>query len=190
MEMKLRQGRVALRQRGDILLVTLIFLLVSLLAILTASRAGIVDTLLTGNNLARQKDVQVADIALRQIESQINATSAGMPLETSASTQPWYRDVPAGSAAPSASYWDACLGNASASARCATVTLAAGSTNLPYTAYVVVQPTGRLDATACTLGSSGQYTADYYDVFVHVKESGGATAINTETVYRICTITS
>ena len=30
-------------------------------------------------------------------------------------------------------------------------------------------------------------TAVYYDVFVHLKESNGATAVDTETVYRLCT---
>lgn len=178
------------RERGDILLVTLIFLLVSLLAVLTAMRTGLVDNLLTGNNLARQKDVQVGDIALRMIESQINATSAGMPLETSAANQTWYRDVAAGTAAPDATYWANCLGNSAASLRCGSLTLTLGTTTLPYTAYAVVQPTGRIDSTACTLGSSGQYTADYYDVFINVQESNGATVVNTETIYRICTITS
>lgn len=177
-------------QRGDILLVTMVFLLLALLAVLTAMRSGIVDTQLAGNNLARQRDVQVADIALRQIESQINSASAGMPLETSASTQPWYRDVSAGAAAPTAAYWNDCLGNSAAASRCGSLAVTIGGSALPYTAYAVVQPTGRSDGTACTLGTSGQFTANYYDVFIHVAEANGATAVNTETIYRICAPTS
>ena len=176
------------RQHGDILLITLFFLLFALLALLASMRSTIVDTLLVGNNLVRQKDVQVGDIALRQIESLMIAASAGMPLETSAATQPWYRDVAAGTAAPGSSYWAACLGNSSAASRCGQLTLTLGGT--AYTAYAVVQPTGRYDSTACSMGSPGQYTADYYDVFVHVQEANATTSANTETIYRICTITS
>jgi len=181
-------------QAGDITLVTLIFLLVCLLGLLVAMRSSTVETLMNGNNLARQKDVQVGDVALRQVESQILSTYGGAPLETSAVNQPWYRDVTAGTAAPQTTttptYWDTCLGNSTASLRCAALTLPSNGTTPPYTAYVVVQPTGRYDTTSCSVGTAGQFTAEYYDIFLHIVESSGATAVNTETVYRICTINS
>jgi Tfp pilus assembly protein PilX len=178
------------RQRGDILLITLVCLLVCLMGLLVAMRSGVSESLMNGNNLARQKDVQVGDIALRQVESQIQSVYGGMPLETSASAQPWYRDVTAGTAAPAASYWANCVGNSTASARCASLSLAVNGSAIPYKAYAVVQPTGRYDSTSCAMGSAVQYTAEYYDIFIHVAESSGATAVNTETVFRICTIST
>jgi hypothetical protein len=171
------------RQRGEIVLVTLVFLLVSLLGLMVSMRDGIVNTMTVGNNLARQKGVQVADIALRQVESRILAAYAGMPLQLSAGSQAWWRDVSATTPAPAPGYWDACLGNADATRRCASIALAVDGRPLPYTAYAVVQPTGRSDATSCSLA---QYMAVYYAIHLHVKEANGATAVDTETVYRLC----
>jgi Tfp pilus assembly protein PilX len=178
------------RQRGDILLVTMVFLLVCLLGLLVSMRDGVVQTTMTGNHLARQKDVQVADIALRTLENQLTTYSGGQDLKLSAAGQPWWRDVAAGTASPTdttSTYWDNCLGNSDTTLRCGSITVAINSTNLPYTAYAVVQPTGRWDTTSCDMGTQGQFTAVYYDVFVHLKESNGATAVDTETVYRLCT---
>jgi Tfp pilus assembly protein PilX len=171
-------------QRGDVMLITLVLLLLLAMSLLVGLRDGLTNQWLAGNNLARQKDVHASDIALRMLESQIVSASAGMPLEIAAAGQGWYRDVAAGTAAPSASYWSNCAGNSIAASRCGTFNLAVNGTALPYTAYAVVQPTGRTDSTSCNLA---QYQAIYYDLFVHVQESGGATAITTETVYRICT---
>lgn len=174
------------RQRGEIVLVTLVFLLVCLLGLATAMRDGVVNTMATGNNLARQKGVQVADIALRQVEARILDAYGGMPLQLGAASQPWWRDVPAATAAPAPAYWDRCLGNSDATLRCASIAVTVDGRALPYTAYAVVQPTGRSDSTSCSLA---QYTAVYYAIHLHVKESNGATAVDTETVYRLCTLT-
>ena len=181
-----RRAAAPRRQRGEIILITLVFLLVSLLGLLHSMRDGIVNSMTTGNNLARQKGVQVADIALRQVESRILAAYAGMPLQLSAAGQAWWRDVPAATAAPAAAYWDGCLGNADATRRCASIAVTVDGRTLPYTAYAVVQPTGRSDATSCSLA---QYVAVYYAIHLHVMESNGATAVDTETVYRLCTLT-
>jgi len=172
------------RQRGDIMLVTLVFLLLCLLGLVVSMRDSMINTTMNGNNLARQKDVQVADIALRQLETQVLAAYGGQALELSASGQPWWRNVAAGTAAPTGTYWDSCLGNATDSARCGAVSVAVNGSALNYTALAVVQPTGRSDSTSCDLA---QFQAVYYDLYVHVKESNGVTAVNTETVYRICT---
>jgi Tfp pilus assembly protein PilX len=185
--MEMTSGHSAHRQRGDILLVTLIFLLVFLLGLVVSTRDGAVTTLATGNTLARQKNVQITDIVLRQLETQLLNTSNGMPLETAATGQPWWRVVPAGTAAPAASYWDSCLGNNSTASRCGSISASVNGQALPYTAYVAVQPTGRWDSTSCGLGPSPPFIAAYYDVFIYVKESNGATAANTETVFRLCT---
>ena len=175
------------RQRGDIMLVTLVFVLMCLLGLVYSMRDGIVSTLMTGNNLTRQKDVQVADIALRAVEGQILTVYNGQPLEIAATGQNWWRVVAAGTAGPSGSYWDTCNGgSASSSTRCGAITLTMNNIALPYTAYAVVQPTGRSDTNSCTVS---QLTAIYYDVFVHVKESNGATVANTETIYKLCALT-
>lgn len=176
--------RHARRQRGDIMLVTMVFLLVCLLGLVVAMRDGLVSTLMSGNNLARQRDVQVSDIATRQVETQILAAYGGMPLEIGASGQVWMRMVPAGTAAPTDAYWDSCLGNSDTTLRCGSVSVSVNGTALGYTALAVVQPTGRSDANSCDL--AGQQ-ATYYDVYVHLKETNGVTSSNTETVYRLCT---
>jgi hypothetical protein len=182
----LRRRRAANRQRGDILLVVMVFLLVCLLGLVVSMREGIVSTLMGGNNLARQRDVQVSDIATRQVEGLMLASYGGMPLQISASTQAWLRMVPGGTAAPGATagYWDNCLGNGDNTLRCGSVSPAVNSKDLGYTVLAVVQATGRSDTTSCQLASQ---TATFYDVFVHVKEGNGVTSSDTETVYRLCT---
>ena len=172
------------RERGEILLITLVCLLICLLGLIYAMRGAIIDSQVTGNNLARQKDVQSSDIALRMVTAQILAAYKGQPLELSAAGQLWWRDVPAATAAPNAAYWAACLGNADTTLRCAQLTLSVNGSALPYQALVVVQPTGRIDATACSLA---QFQAIYYDIHLRVTESSGTTGATTETVYKLCT---
>lgn len=60
-----------------------------------------------------------------------------------------------------------------------------GNTALPFTALAVVQATGRQDLYACPLGN-GALAANYYDVFLNIKESSGATSATTETVIKLC----
>lgn len=171
-------------QRGDILLVVLVLLLLLLLGAATAMRTGIADSWMSGNNVVRQKDVHVSDIALRVMENTIRTVSNGQSLEVAAQNQAWYRDVTGVAAAPTPAYWDSCLGNASASSRCGSVNVSVNSQALPYTVLAVVQPLHRTDGTKCDLGPT--FGAVYYDIFIHVKESGGATAATTETVYQLC----
>ncbi|MCK9688502.1 hypothetical protein [Scleromatobacter humisilvae] len=185
--------RSARRQRGDILLVVMVFLLVCLLGLVVSMRDNIVSTLMGGNTLQRQRNVQVSDVAMRQVEGLVLAAASGQTLEVSAYTQPWMRMVPGGTKAPtdtSSTYWDSCLGNSDNTLRCGSLTPAINGTALGYTALVVVQPTGRYDQNACQLGVPGQrysLTATYYDVFVHIKEANGVTSNNIEMVYRLCT---
>ncbi len=180
------------RQRGDIMLVTMVFLLVCLLGLIGSMRDTIVETNMVGNNLTRQKDVQVADIALQVIKDQIVANFGGLALDQAPNivNKAWWRDLASTSAAspPTAAYWKDCLGNASTTLRCGSIPLVVGGTTLPYTALAVVQPTGRsapvLDANSCAMGPTFQ--AVFYAVYVHVQEASGATNINTETVYKVC----
>ncbi len=182
--------RAARGQRGDALVFTLLTLLVVGLGFLVAMRTVLVDTQLSGNHLARQKAVQVSDIALRSLAGTLQAAAGGMPLELAAAAQPWWRDVAAGTAAPDPAYWAGCLGNADATRRCAAVSVAAAGTALPYTALAAVQTTGRpADPHGCGLGQIGsgsEQAAVYYDVFIHVVEAAGTAASSTETVYKLC----
>jgi Tfp pilus assembly protein PilX len=176
------------RQRGDIMLVTMVFLLVCLLGLVVSMREGIVSTLMNGNNLARQRDVQVSDIVTRQAEGLIGSPTA--PLAVSAYTQPWMRIGPVVQvfAAPTASYWDSCLGNSDSTLRCGSIVPTVGTNALGYTTLLVVQWTGRNDPWSCqAVDSPGtRKIAFYYDVFVHVKEANGVTSSDTHTVYRLC----
>ncbi|MDE3009797.1 MAG: hypothetical protein KGI67_02810 [Pseudomonadota bacterium] len=173
--------------RGEALILVLVTLLVMCLGLLYTLRSVTVDAQMSGNTLARQKDMQVADIALRNLESQILAVYGAQPLEVSAGSQTWYRAVPAGTAAPTASYWNACSGNSNTTLRCAaeTVSVTVGSVVLNYNVLAVVQATGQSDDYTCGLT---QYRALYYDIFLNVTEPNGATSSTVETVYRLCTL--
>ena len=77
-------------------------------------------------------------------------------------------------------YWKSCLGNTTASLRCASISLpsAAG-----YTALALVQPTGHTDASQCPIPGA---VPRYYDVFIHISEVSGMTSATTETIYKLC----
>lgn len=168
------------RQAGNILLTTLIVMLLVFLGFLYMARDTLVDTQLTGHMSARQKAIQAGDLALRMLEESILSASAGQPLEIAAAGQPWYRPVPPGQSGPDLNYWAHCQG-ASPPANCGVVSLPPG---VPYSAYAVVQPTGRTDDFSCGLS---QYKALYYDIFLHlVASSPQSTAADTETVYKLC----
>lgn len=168
-------------QRGDILLFTLLLLLLLLLGALTASREGITTTWLIGNTVTRNKDVHVADIALRLVERTMGNTASGTPLEFVASAQSWYHDVAPGTSPPTDAFWVTCL----SSGTCASTAVTVNGSAVPYTALWYTQPTGTSDTTTCPLAQYNR--AMYYDVFVHVLESNGTTAATTETITRVCT---
>lgn len=171
------------KQMGEALILTLLVLVVLYLGFLYTMRYVMSDAQMAGNNLALQKNAQSADIALRKLEDVIYQASNLVPLEISATVQPWYRQVAPGTPGPDAAYWKACLGNASSADRCGAVAVAIGNTALPFTAWAVVQPTGRTDAYACEVGT---LTALYYDVFIYIQESSAATSAATETVIKLC----
>lgn len=176
-------------QRGDTLLVTLLVLLVLFMGVVYTMRTTVVDAFTAGNTLARQKDTQISDLALRLAEATIYSSSSGMALELSGLNQPWYRVVAPGTSGPNSAYWSSCLGNNTTSLRCGSISLAVNGQTPPYLAYAVVQPTGYHDVYACAV--QGQ-TAWYYDIYLYIAEApGGATNsaytnITTETVYKLC----
>ena len=177
-----------------VLLIVLVFLLVFMLGLVVSMRGSIVTTQLVGNNLQRQKDAQISDIALAQVEALMvaNSQTTGQPLELSVGTgaaQPaWWRDVSPGTAPPDAStYWGSCVGNTDATLRCAALTVTNNGSSIGpgYTVQAVVQPTGRTDTSNCNIGPF--LTANYYDIYLRIYEASSATTSITETVYKICT---
>uniref|UniRef100_E6PKK5 Tfp pilus assembly protein PilX n=1 Tax=mine drainage metagenome TaxID=410659 RepID=E6PKK5_9ZZZZ len=183
-------------EQGFVLLLTLITLLVLLFGVLFTMRGTLLQTAMTGNTMQRQKDVQASDLALRQVQQVIiqTANQSGSPtaLEISANGQPWFYiptttpwSVPGTSAAPT--YWSTCA----AAGTCETVAQAAQGLNPPppplaggYLAWVTVVPTNLpTDAYSCPTG----LTANYYDIFLRTQEANATTAVNTETVFKLCT---
>lgn len=114
----------AQREQGYILLLTLITLVVLLFGVLFVTRGNLLQTVMTGNTLQRQKDVQVGDLALRQVQLAIIQTACnGSPntcglLQTVAQGQPWFPVTDAassmpwtGSTYPTQTFWANCLAN-------------------------------------------------------------------------------
>lgn len=175
-------------ERGYVLLLALIALVVLLLGALFTMRTTLLQTAMTGNTMQRQKDVQGSDLALRLVEQLIVQTSQaanGQALEYSASGKSWFY-VPATTpwTPPTYSgYWSTCS-SSSSTAPCDSVS------NMPtgYSASFVVVPTNQpTDPYAC---QSTGYTAVYYDIFIHTSEASGATGANTETVFKLCATSS
>ena len=168
-------------QAGYILLVVLVALLLMLLGFLFFMRGTFSDAHMTGNVVQRYKDAQASDMALQIMSNTIAQASNGSPLEITAASKPWYRNVSPGTAAPTAAYWSSCLNGPSGS-NCGQVPLPNG---VPYTALAVVQPTGRTDTYTCQVTG---YTAVYYDLFIHTVEQNGNTSADTESVYKLCVL--
>jgi Tfp pilus assembly protein PilX len=179
------------RERGEILLFTLVALLLCLVGLIYAMRDTIITTLVTGNNLAKQKNVQASDIALQRIQSHVDGviTVTGMDLPFSAAGEGWFRAidpnaaVPTQPLAPDAEYWAQCTAGGGLTARCSTETLA----GIGRKAKFVVQPTGRGDELGCPVKDGApSLMAVYYDIFVYVEEANQATSATTHTEYKVC----
>ncbi|MBV8503055.1 MAG: hypothetical protein JO006_15230 [Paucibacter sp.] len=173
------QRRSQRGQRGQTLILTISILLVLFLGFLYLMRRVMIDTSVAGNTVARQRDVQVADIALRNLEQTIFNAYGDQPLERSAIGQAWWRAVAPGTALP-ATFWSTCQ----AANTCAVIPVTVNGQAMPYTALASVQATGRQpDPYTCQMQNFAAY---YYDVNIHISEASGATAANTETVYKLC----
>ena len=187
------------RQKGDVLIVTLMVLLVLALGFFYASRSAMLDTASTGSNLARQKGIQVNDQAMRALGAMIYNAANGSALEYLSPAPVWYRNVPPGTPGPGvgtgangSNYWSGCLGNASSTLQCGVISLAIpGSAGAapPYSAMATVQPTGRADPRGCADPSR---TAIYYDIYLITWEGNAAFTTDTpssataEAVYKLC----
>lgn len=169
------------RQRGAITLFALVALLLIFLGALYTFRGSLLDTSLTDKASARQKDVQVSDLALQWLTQQMVSTSQGSPLETMATTQPWFLPAQAsGAVTPTPAYWSACEQQSTKTQTCAQAVMPSG---VPQQAWVFVQPTGRTDPYGCN--TSG-FVALFYDVWVHVVDPRTNVAADTESLYKLC----
>jgi hypothetical protein len=191
---------------GYVLLLTLITLVVLLFGVLFTMRGTLLQGVMTGNTVQRQKDVQAGDMALRQVQQALIATvqgSGNQVLDIAASGQPWFYTPTASSTTPAgavpgatgpyANFWTTC----SAGKQCAPLSSVVSVLNpppppindasgQPYRVLVSVWPTN-LPTNAYSCGTTG-YTASYYAVFLHIAEASGSTAINTQSVIKLCTI--
>jgi len=205
----------AQREQGYILLLTLITLVVLLFGVLFVTRGNLLQTVMTGNTLQRQKDVQVGDLALRQVQLAIIQTACnGSPntcglLQTVAQGQPWFPVTDAassmpwtGSSYPTQTFWANCLANQTCDslAHIKSTVLASVSPPpdvLPGAANilaVVVPAALPPDSSACvvttangTTAPANGYTANYYEIFLNVREANGQTAVTTDNVFKLCT---
>jgi Tfp pilus assembly protein PilX len=181
------------RQRGSILLVSLVALLLLFIGALFTLRGVLTDTALTDAFNERQKATVASDLALQWAVSQIEATyqaSQGHVLEISAAGKPWFRPWSGNPAAPvnpssqpasQPNYWTTCENNPSSTYVCAPVTLA---NSAPQKAWVFVQPTGRSDPSAC--GDTQSLIAWYYDIWVHTVDPRTQTGVDTESLFKLC----
>ncbi len=169
------------RQRGAILVYSLIALLLLFLGALYALRGGLTDTTLTDRFSERQTNTQARDMALQWAANQIGTTATVAPLEVSAQGLAWFLNVSAAKAVvPDAAYWTTCMTSPTSTDTCAAASL---PSSVPQRAWVFVQPTGRTDSAAC---ATQGLTAVYYDVWVHTVDSRNEAATDTEAVYKLC----
>lgn len=187
------------QQRGDVLLFVLFALLVTLLGAMYAMRGLINDTVVAGNAMQRQKNVQMGDAALAQatkvITDTLGGTDGSVALQIAANGSSWFY-IPAGVgawAAPAAhsteneGFWSLCV-LTGAAVPCPDIATLPGMSALPggYTARMVVVPTNLpADPQAC---ATTGYVASYYNIFLNVREPNGITSANVESVFKQCVL--
>lgn len=197
-------------ENGYVLLLTLIALVVLLFGVLFTLRGDLLQNVMTGNTAQRQKDVQVGDLALRQVQQALIATvqkGGNQVLDVAAHGQPWFFTPPAGVMPASApfyasppgtagaypGFWASCQSNNQCAPLSSVVSVLnpappaiVGPGGQPYQVLVSVWPTN-LPTNAYACGTTG-YTASYYAIYLHIVEPNGTTATNTQSVIKLCTL--
>lgn len=201
----LRTTTALRRERGYVLLLTLIALVVLLLGALFTLRGNLLQNVMTGNTAQRQKNVQVGDLALRQVQQVLISTiqSANTALDISAAGQPWFYTpttnpwpLPGAQSGANANFWNVCLANKT----CDTLSDMASTLSPPppavtdgngnvYQILVTVTPTFRPSEQSACNGNSTLW-ASYYAVFMNIREANGTTAANIQSVIKLCTTSS
>ncbi|HOI65065.1 MAG TPA: hypothetical protein PLD03_00495 [Thiomonas arsenitoxydans] len=210
----MNKQRPAKQEQGYILLLTLIVLVVLLFGVLFVTRGNLLQTVMTGNTLQRQKDVQVGDLALRQIQQAIIQTACGgypntcNSLQNTAQGQTWFPMTDAASAMPwtgnfpTQTFWANCQSQQTCDtlAHIQSSVLASVSPKpavLPGAANilaVVVPASLPQDASPCYLiapnGASApaDRTPKYYEIFLNIREANGQTGVSTTNVFKLCTV--
>lgn len=203
------------REQGYVLLLTLIVLVVLLFGVLFITRGDLLQTVMTGNTVQRQKDLQIGDLALQQVASAIVQTACGgdqnncQQLQNTARGKPWFPFIdqntppPWPGAAPTPSFWASCLANDT----CDTLAhirssvlgnlnpappAIPGSDNILVTVFPARFPT---DSSACSarfpngvVKPDSRHTASYYEIFLNIREANGQTAASTDSIYKLCTV--
>ncbi len=171
------------RQRGSVLLFALIALLLLFIGALFTFRGVLTDTGLTDRFSQRQKNFNASDLALQWIATQIGSAGNTQPLEVSASSQSWFLNVsPGANVQPNAAYWATCIAGSTAQDKCASVPMPTG---VGQSAWVFVQPTGRVDPYAC---NTQGLTAVYYDLWIHTVDARQQSPADVESLYKLCVL--
>jgi len=203
------------REHGYVLLLTLIVLVVLLFGALFITRGNLLQTVMTGNTVQRQKDVQIGDLALQQVGSAILQTccTGGNPRKCSPPTAPlaWFPVIDASTpppwsgVAPTPSFWASCLANNTCDTLAHIRSSVLGNLNpappaIPGSDNIlvtVVPTTFPTDSSACSSRSPNgvtnpdpSHTANYYEIFLNIREANGRTAATTDSIYKLCALGS
>ena len=197
--------RGAQQQNGYVLLLTLITLVVLLFGVLFTLRGNLLQSAMTGNTAQKQKNAQAGDLALRQAQQALIVTmqnANNQVLDVAASGKPWFYaptvspTAPAsavpGTPGPYANFWTTCSANNQCAPLSSLVSVLTNppaindASGQPYQILVSVWPTNRA-TNAYNCGTTG-YTASYYAVYLRITEANGSTAINTQSVIKLCSI--
>jgi len=182
-------------EAGYTLLLVLFTMTVLLFGALFTMRGTILQTVMTGNTLQHEKNLQASDMALRLVENLIITTSqnaGSTPLEIAAGAgQPWYYTPPTSPwTIPSSTFWLQCIG----SGQCGSIANVPGG----YQVYATVVPSN-LPVDPYNCGTAGM-TAVYYDIFLLTMEpnftsvvanaTAATTSSVTESIFKLCVVSS
>ena len=170
-------------QRGSVILVSMVILVLIALGALYTLRGVVQDTALADRFAQRQQSIQASDFALQWITNQVTQLGQTQMLEVSAAGQPWYQPTAGFTSFPGNSYWGRCIAGNSASGKCASVPMPA---SVGKQAWAFVEPTGRVDPYAC---STQGFTAVYYDIWIHLLDPRTNLSTNVESLYKLCVLT-
>lgn len=190
----------ARRHTGNVLLFVLLALLVVMLGGLYMMREQFNETVVAGNELQREKNVHMSDVALPLIVRNIEAVvGENQRIEDAPAAPNWFVAPATEWPAPGAvgtdneGYWSVCTesGDKRCARQCVGVSgpLACTDGEFQYIVKYVVVPTN-IPTSSRTCGHS-RYKADFYSIFVHVQEASstsdkGPTSATIEAVYRRC----
>ena len=175
-----RPWHSARRQRGDALLVTVIMLLLMTIGLFAIMRIVKTDSQTTGALGWRTQASQAAEQVLMLTKQQLD--EYGDPIRPRRAA--WF-DQGAGATAttPDTAYWAGCSvnnpGSAPPARACDTLT----GVNGAFTVRRAVRFIRGDEPGSCP----GDYSADFYRIFIHAEETGGnGSSADLDQVYKLC----